>query len=61
MILIMPKLGGRVQEHAGWSAPGWGQAPLGASLESALPGISARRAVSRLALPKWLPESEGNA
>jgi hypothetical protein len=61
MVLIMPKLAGRVREHAGWSAAGWGQAPLGANPESTLPGMSARRAANRLALPNRVLGSEGNA
>jgi hypothetical protein len=61
MVLIMPKLDRRVRERAGWSAPGWGEAPLGASPESTLPGMSARRAANRLALANRVPGSEGNA
>jgi hypothetical protein len=61
MILTMPKLDGRVREHAGWPPAGWRQAPLGASLESALFWMLARRAANRRALPHPVSGSEGNA
>jgi hypothetical protein len=61
MILIMPKLDGRVRERAVGSAAGRRQEPLGARPESTVAEISARRAAGRVALPARAPGSQGVA
>jgi hypothetical protein len=61
MILIMPKLDGRVRERAVGFAAGRGREPLGARPESTVAEMSARRAAGRVALPAREPGSESAA